>query len=280
MGIQRRTLPEIRVVTLAQKLSTRIISAGLVPSSMCMPSSNRDATLAFAVCSLASARPMGFRGSSLGLALLYPETSSAASPLDPGWMAKLLSREIGGTIRVCFCFTKTSGRGASPGPPHDIRAPQGGRPALDRGPARGSRRRTEARGRGAHWPTRTPTAPSGSSSRCARPAAAVAARNPTPSGRLPLRGVTGGTAPRQPLQGTRDSVATEGKLALRPNRRPTTPSAACPGTIVGRRRGGWRSTPARAPANPFNGPREAPCPRASVLGTPRGYQPDHLPLLE
>ena len=106
MGIQRRTLPEIRVVTLAQKLSTRIISAGLVPSSMCMPSSNRDATLAFAVCSLASARPMGFRGSSLGLALLYPETSSAASPLDPGWMAILLSREIGGTIECVFVLQK------------------------------------------------------------------------------------------------------------------------------------------------------------------------------
>ena len=77
MGIQERTLPEIRVVTLAQKLSACIISAGRVPLPMSLPRSNRDATLAFAVRSPVSAGPSDVRGSSPGLALPYSETSSA-----------------------------------------------------------------------------------------------------------------------------------------------------------------------------------------------------------
>ncbi len=94
--------------------------------------------------------------------------------------------------------------GGSPEPPHASRA-QGGRPTFGRGLARGSRPAPE-RASGPRWARRMPTAPGGSSGRCARPPRsglrdAERPERPKPWRPLRLRGVTGGTAPRQPLRG-------------------------------------------------------------------------------
>ena len=63
--------------------------------------------------------------------------------------------------------------GESPGPPHDIRAPQGGRPTFGRGLAREPRPALGLGGRAGRAGQRhTPTAPGRSRGRCARPAEA------------------------------------------------------------------------------------------------------------
>ena len=50
-------------------------------------------------------------------ALPYSETSPASSLLDPGWMAKLLSREIGGTISASWRTPTSRGGGCPRMPP-------------------------------------------------------------------------------------------------------------------------------------------------------------------
>ena len=135
---------------------------------------------------------------------------------------------------MCFRVTKTSGRGASPGPPlphsarHKEAARHGPSPEVRAEPGRrGCRPRPQRpvlarRCRTARWPAgrRTGSPPSGSGARHPSgtpPPGTVRRMFFAPPRRRRSSGVRGGTAPRQPPQGTPRSVATGSMLAEPPN---------------------------------------------------------------
>ena len=107
---------------------------------------------------------------------------------------------------MCYRVTITSGRGVIPRTPHASRA-QGGRPTFGRGLARESRPAPEERaGRAGQGACRQRPADRAAGAR-GLPEAGCGTRsapNARPCRPLRLRGVTGGTAPRQPLRGTRE----------------------------------------------------------------------------
>ena len=168
--------------------------------------------------------------------------------------------------------------GGSPEPPHASRA-QGGRPTFGRGLARGSRPAPE-RASGPRWARRMPTAPGGSSGRCARPPRsglrdAERPERPKPWRPLRLRGVTGGTAPRQPCGHPRNPPRAPPETAVAGPSRASSSTSWSPASQTARANRPTRhslATAALSPRRPLSALPVLPVPlgdrRSSLSGDP------------